>query len=233
MNIDYALSREKRPDFRYRLKRRTEEVLRAIGRYAPSAQTIVDLGTAEGKMLRDIKCRYPSAWCLGIDYSLPLLLFGRNTSRDIPLVCADIQKLAFIKSGTFDVIVATAVIEHLLSPRDMLNETVRLLRPGGILILTSPHPFWEKVSGTLGWIKGNHHSVMSPRRLADLCRNEQLIIREDYGFMISPVGFWGERSIEAVLRKMRVDRILPNHLLVAQKQDKETGLTNEAFIIPH
>lgn len=232
MNIDYALSREKRPDFRYRLRRRTEEVLRAIGRYAPSAQTIVDLGTAEGKMLRHIKSRYPSAWCLGIDYSLPLLLFGRNTSREIPMVCADIQKLAFMKSATFDVIVAAAVIEHLISPQDMLSETVRLLRPGGTLVVTTPHPFWEKVSGLLGWIKGDHYSVMSPRRLADLCRNEQLIIREDYGFMISPVGFWGERSIEAVFRKMRVDRMLPNHLLVAQKQDKVTGLRNEGFILP-
>jgi len=154
VNIDYALSREKRLDFRYRLKRRTEEVLRAIGRHAPSAQSIIDLGTAEGKMLREIKRRYPSSWCLGVDYSLPLLLFGRKQSRDIPMVCADVQNPTFIKSGTFDVIVAAAVIEHLISPQDMLRETVRLLCPGGILIITSPHPFWEKVSGTLGWVKG-------------------------------------------------------------------------------
>jgi SAM-dependent methyltransferase len=233
VNIDYALSREKRPDFRYRLKRRTEEVLRAIGRYAPSAQNIVDLGTAEGKMLREIKRRYPSSWCLGVDYSLPLLLFGRKQFKDIPMVCADVQNLAFIKSGTFDLIVAAAVIEHLISPQDMLKESIRLLRPGGILIITSPHPFWEKVAGTLGWIKGNHHSVMRPRGLVDLCRKEHLIIREDYGFMISPVGLWGEKSIEAVLRKMSADRFLPNHLLVAQKQEKETGLTNEDYNILH
>lgn len=233
MNIDYAISREKRPDFRYRLKRRTEEVLRAIGRFAPSAQNIVDLGTAEGKMLREIKRRYPLSWCLGVDYSLPLLLFGRKRFKDIPMVCGDVQNLAFIKSGTFDLIVAAAVIEHLISPQDMLKESIRLLRPGGILVITSPHPIWEKVSATLGWIKGNHHSVMPPRGLVDLCRKEHLKIREDYGFMISPVGLWGEKSIEAVLRKMRADRFLPNHLLVAQKQEKETGLTNEDHKIPH
>jgi len=233
VNIGYALSREKRLDFRYRLKRRTEEVLRAIGRNAPSAQTIADLGTAEGKMLRDIKRQYPLAWCLGIDNSLPLLLFSRSQSQDIPMVCADVQNLAFIKSGTFDVIIAAAVIEHLISPRGFLNETVRLLRPGGTLVITTPHPFWEKVSAVLGWIKGNHYSVMLPQQLVDLCRKEHLIIREDYGFMISPVGLWGERSIEAVLRKIRVDRILPNYLMVAQKRGKETGPTNEGFTIPH
>jgi ubiquinone/menaquinone biosynthesis C-methylase UbiE len=233
VNIDYALSRERRLDFRYRLKRRTEEVLRAIRRYAPSPQNIIDLGTAEGKMLREIKRRYPSSWCLGVDYSLPLLLFGRNESQDIPLVCGDVRNLSFIKSGTFNVIVAAAVIEHLTSPQAMLRESVRLLCPGGILIITSPHPFWEKVSGVLGWVRGNHHSVMPAQRLTDLCRREYLTIREDYGFMLSPVGLWGEKVIEAVLRKMRVDRFLPNHLVVAQKQEKETGLTNEDQRTPH
>ncbi len=232
MNIDYALSREKRPDLRYRLKRRTEEVLRALNRHAPSAKNIIDLGTAEGKMLRMIKLRHPSAWCLGVDYSLPLLLYGRRQFRDIPMVCADVQNLAFLKDGVFDVVVAAAVIEHLLSPQVFLEETIRVLRQGGILIITSPHPFWEKVSGFLGWIKGDHHSVMAPNRLADLCRKSRLIVREGYGFMISPVGLWGERGIEAVLRKMRVDRYLPNHLLVAQKQEEETAWRNEGRNIP-
>jgi SAM-dependent methyltransferase len=217
VNVDYALAREKRPDFRYRLKRRTDEVLRAIGRYSPSPRHIVDLGTAEGRMLLEIKHRYPASWCLGVDYSLPLLLFGRKKCLDVPLVCADIESLAFLKSETFDLIVAAAVIEHLISPQNMLKESARLLRHGGILVITSPHPFWEKLSGALGWIKGDHHSVMPPQGLMDLCRKESLIVREDYGFMISPVGLWGEKGIEAALRKMRIDRFLPNHLLVAQK----------------
>jgi SAM-dependent methyltransferase len=233
VNIDYALSREKRPDFRYRLKRRTREVLRAIDRYAPSPQNVVDLGTAEGRMLREIKRRYPSSWCLGVDYSLPLLLYGRKRYPNLPMVCADIENLAFLKSETFDLIIAAAVIEHLISPQDMLEESFRLLRQEGILIITTPHPFWEKVSGALGWIKGDHHSVMPPKRLADLCRKKRLLIREDYGFMISPVGFWGENHVEAILRKIKVDRFLPNHLLVTQKGKKETGLKDEYHKIPH
>ncbi|MGB7294722.1 MAG: class I SAM-dependent methyltransferase [Candidatus Aminicenantales bacterium] len=232
MNIDYALSRERRPDLRYRLRRRTEEVLRVLSRHAPSARDIIDLGTAEGKMLRAIKGRYPSSWCLGVDYSLPLLLYGRKQFCDTPMICADVQDLAFLKNGTSDVIIAAAVIEHLVHPQVLLNETVRVLRDGGILIITSPHPFWEKVSGFLGWIKGEHHSVMTPTRLADLCRKSQLTIREDYGFMISPVGLWGEKWIEAMLRKIGVDRFLPNHLLVAQKAEANAGLRHESVNIP-
>jgi len=231
VNIDYALSREKRPDFRYRLKRRTREVLQVIDRYKPSPQNIVDLGTAEGRMLREIKRRYPSSWCLGVDYSLPLLLYGRERNPDLSLVCGDIKNLGFLKNERFDLIIASAVIEHLISPQDMLRESVRLLRDGGILIITTPHPFWEKVSAALGWIKGDHHSVMAPESLADLCRKERLLVLEDYGFMISPVGLWGENHIEAILRKIKFDRFLPNHLLVTQKAKKETGLKDEDHTI--
>jgi 2-polyprenyl-3-methyl-5-hydroxy-6-metoxy-1,4-benzoquinol methylase len=232
VNIDYALSREKRLDFRYRLKRRTHEVLLAIGRYVPCPQNIVDLGTAEGKMLWEVKRKYPASWCLGVDCSLPLLVFGRRRYPEVSMVCADVQNLAFLKSETFDLVVAAAVIEHLFSPQQMLKESVRLLRQGGILIVTTPHPFWEKISGVLGWVRGDHHSVMPPQDLVDLCRRERLIIREDYGFMISPVGLWGEKGIEAVLRKMRVDRFLPNHLVVAQKWERGTGPKDEDHTIP-
>lgn len=232
MNIDYALSREKRPDFRYRLKRRTREVLRVMDRYKLSPQNVVDLGTAEGRMLWEIKQRYPSSWCLGIDYSLPLLLYGRERYPDLSLVCGDIENLAFLNNETFDLIIAAAVIEHLVSPQDMLRESFRLLREGGILIITTPHPFWEKVSGALGWIKGIHNSVMPAERLLDLCRKERLLIREDYGFMISPVGLWGENYIETILRKIKVDGFLPNHLLVTQKAKKLTGLKDEDHTIP-
>lgn len=47
MNIDYALSREKRSDFRYRLKRRTREVLRVMDRYKPSPHLSLVCGDIE------------------------------------------------------------------------------------------------------------------------------------------------------------------------------------------
>jgi SAM-dependent methyltransferase len=232
LNIDYALSREKRPDFRYRLKRRTEEVSRAIALNAPSARRVVDLGTAEGRMLQEIRRGFPLSWVVGIDHSLPLLLFGRKMYPDLPLVCADIEILPFLKSQTFDLVIAAAVVEHLVSPRDMLRESFRVLRPGGVLIVTCPHPFWEKISAALGWISGDHHSVMTPKVLAELCRQERLDVGEQYGFMISPVGLWGEKRIEAVIRKIGLDRFLPNHLLVAKKHDRKSRLKDEQHKIP-
>ena len=41
--------------------------------------------------------------------------------------------------GAFDVVVAAEVIEHLENPRFMIREIFRLLRPGGVAIVTTPN----------------------------------------------------------------------------------------------
>ena len=169
-------------------------------------------------MLQDLRRRYPSSLSLGVDLSFPLLLFGKKGHPDLPLFCANVQDLAFLRSERFDLIVAAAVIEHLPCPRAMLSESHRLLKAGGVLIITTPHPRWERIARALGFIKGEHHSVMAPPEVMSLCRNEHYRVLEHYGFMLSPVGLWGERRIERFLRKIKLDRFLPNHLVVAQKK---------------
>lgn len=44
-----------------------------------------------------------------------------------------------MRSGSINVIVASEVIEHLENPRSLLRDVARLLRPDGILVLTTPN----------------------------------------------------------------------------------------------
>jgi SAM-dependent methyltransferase len=44
-----------------------------------------------------------------------------------------------LPSGAFDVVSAIEVLEHVSDPGTLIAETVRLLRPGGALYLTTPH----------------------------------------------------------------------------------------------
>jgi len=217
LNLEYALLREIRPDFKYRLKRRTYEVLKATNKFFPQPSKILDLGTAEGKMLEEIKLKHPFSLCVGIDYSLPLLNYGAKKYSDIHLICADVQNLTFLKDENFDLLIATAVIEHLPFPLEMLQESYRLLKKDGIIVITSPHPFWEKISNIFGLIKGNHQSVMSPGKIMNLCIKAKFCILEHKGFMISPVGLVGEREIEKNLAKLGLSKFLPNQLIVAKK----------------
>jgi SAM-dependent methyltransferase len=217
LDQDYARKRENRGALKYRLRRRADEVTLAIKTFYPEPERILDLGTAEGRMLARIKDTYPAALCVGLEVSAGLVGLGRGLFPDIAFVRADAQNMSYLRDGSFDVIVAAAVIEHLDGPQEMLREGLRVLKPGGVLIITTPHPFWEKIASHLGMIQGEHHSVMGLKTLRGHGRAAGFTVQGEHGFMISPIGFPGERLVESALRRLKLDRHLANQLMVLRK----------------
>ena len=78
----------------------------------------------------------------------------------------------------FDVVVSSEVIEHLYTPADLLEVAFAVLRPGGLLVLTTPYHGYLKnlVIAALGkfdahvnplW-DGGHIKFFSPRTLSAL-----------------------------------------------------------------
>jgi 2-polyprenyl-3-methyl-5-hydroxy-6-metoxy-1,4-benzoquinol methylase len=57
-------------------------------------------------------------------------------------VVGDLAALPFDDSS-FDVVLSTEVIEHLARPVDGVRELVRVLRPGGRLVVTTPNRAWH------------------------------------------------------------------------------------------
>ncbi len=216
-DLDYAAKRERQRDHVYRLKRRTSEVVRSIQRHFPSPEAILDLGTAEGRMLAAVKGLYRSARCIGIDYSFPLLRYGKGLFPGLNLVCADIQDLGFLKDESFCVVIATAVIEHVANPLGLLRSCHKVLRPSGIIIITSPHPFWERTAQALGCLKEDHQSVMSPRAIENLLRAAGLAVLDRRGFMLTPAGYKGEWVLERAVRGLGLGVWMANQLVVAKK----------------
>ncbi len=51
---------------------------------------------------------------------------------------ADSYKLPFVPN-TFDLIIASEIIEHVTNPRYFVNELFRVLKPGGKLIISTPY----------------------------------------------------------------------------------------------
>ncbi len=77
---------------------------------------------------------------IGIDVAYSALSANRFVKRK---AVADAEALPF-KNSSFDLVVCESVLEHLLAPEVFLQETFRVLQPGGrLMILTSGrwHPF--------------------------------------------------------------------------------------------
>ena len=86
----------------------------------------------------------------------------------------DMQDISYEKN-TFDCVISDQVLEHLEDPSQAINESYRVLKPGGIVIHTTcflnyihlyPKDFWR----------------FSPESLKYLCRNfSQIFIAEGWG----------------------------------------------------
>jgi len=58
------------------------------------------------------------------------------------VVAADAARMP-IRDRSFDVVVSSECIEHTLSPPDTMRELIRVLRPGGWLVVTCPNAVWR------------------------------------------------------------------------------------------
>jgi 2-polyprenyl-3-methyl-5-hydroxy-6-metoxy-1,4-benzoquinol methylase len=43
------------------------------------------------------------------------------------------------KDTSFDAVIATEILEHLISPLEMISEGARILKPGGLFLITTPN----------------------------------------------------------------------------------------------
>jgi SAM-dependent methyltransferase len=216
-DLEYARGRERKRSLRYRLLRRAHEVDKAIEEFSElPVRDIIDLGTADARMLEIINRKYPGARCVGVELSGDLVEFGKAMFPHLRIIEGDVQSLDF-PDGSFDVAVATALIEHLPDPGLFMREVKRVLRRGGIFVPTSPDPFWESIATRVGHLsKGQHHKVMDLPQLGRLAEGAGFAVVKAQKFMLSPVGMPFESAVERVLRRLRLDFMLANQLLVCR-----------------
>jgi len=201
----------------YRLRRRTFEVESALRRYLHGdLRTIVDVGTADGLMLSLLAKSLGTLNLIGIEMSRELL--AASPESKFARLQGDALSLP-IRSGVGDAVIATAILEHVEDPQKMMQECRRVLRPGGILILTTPDPFMEAISAKIGLLKEAGHSHMfNLAGLRKLALDTDMELLQARKFMFSPIGFPAERFIERWFGPLGLRFIMANQLLVARRK---------------
>lgn len=147
---------------------------RKIFRHIPKNSRILDLGCGyNGKFLQKIRENISSG--VGVDISVN---YNISDSK-IKLIAHDLNEKLPFPENEFDVVISLAILEHLLNPELSLEEIHRVLKPGGILLLTTPSiyskPILEFFSFKLGLISEkeirDHKHYASRDILRRYCEN--------------------------------------------------------------
>jgi SAM-dependent methyltransferase len=111
-------------------------VAEVVAKEIPGDQPLrhLDLGTGPGDMVQRLRHRFPQLESCGVDYH------PEQFTLDVPVQHADLNtdRLPY-DGGSFDLVTCTEVVEHLENYRHAIREAARLLKPGGVLVLSTPN----------------------------------------------------------------------------------------------
>ena len=217
MGLEYSEGRKKKRALTYRLRRRADEVIRSISTYYHGEPLdLLDLGPADGKSLSYVQDAYVNIKMTGLEFS-PELIDACEDSR-LRMVEGDAMNPPF-RSESFDIVSATAIIEHVESPIEMLKKIHGLLRSGGVVVLTTPDPFFEHIAGFIGHLDDEaHQETMTCKTLNRYLIEAGFEPVEVDKFMCWPWGFPGELIIERIMKKIGLRFLLLNQMAVGIKK---------------
>lgn len=108
----------------------------------PANATVLDIGCGDGRVLKTLKKNSPLWRLYGVDVSEPNVEALVREGFNIYLTDVNLEKLPF-QDNSFDLIMMLNVIEHLVDPDNALSEAYRILKKGGLLLVTTPNlAFW-------------------------------------------------------------------------------------------
>ncbi len=128
---------------------------------------VLDAACGTGRQsgfLHDLGCSV-----VGVDQSEAMLDVARQKLPGARFEVGDLEHLPF-NDAAFDLAVVSLALCHLADPGEAVSELARVLRPGGVLVVTDPHPFGGVLGGQafyggmspsrpMTWVRNNHHSA--------------------------------------------------------------------------
>jgi ubiquinone/menaquinone biosynthesis C-methylase UbiE len=151
----------------FRVNSLRENIKRIVG----GGKIALDLGCGVGGNLEMLTQKYCNV--VGLDISVNALKDARRHFKKVNMALATAEHLPF-SDHTFDFVLATEVIEHLIAPEEMLSEIHRVVSPKGQVVITTPNhlELQRIVYNCIAWVlsKGGLHRDRS-----------QILLRNVYG----------------------------------------------------
>jgi ubiquinone/menaquinone biosynthesis C-methylase UbiE len=109
-----------------------EQVLTRYLDDLPDGTKLLDVGCGTGDVLRRLGARFE---CAGCDPAAEMLEHARTANPNAQLAVASAEALPY-EDGRFDAALCIEVVRYLDDPRPALRELARVLRPGGLALVT-------------------------------------------------------------------------------------------------
>ena len=169
--------------------RRLRRVLALLGRQ-PQHARLLDVGCSSGAFL--MTARKLGLETVGVEPSAEAAETARRAGLN---VLTGFLEAARFPDASFDAATLIEVIEHLRDPRSLLAECRRVLRPGGILLITTPNASsWTARIMGARWLgfsltaMGGHVSFFNPLSMR--------MIAERAGFAVARIETRNVRFLE-------------------------------------
>lgn len=149
-----------------RQQRRAHRHFRRVQRLCPQATRLLEVGAGDGYFLHT--AREAGLKVAGVELSAPRVARAKEWF-DIELFAGDVHHAPF-PTGSFEVAAMFQLLEHLHDPDAVLRRVRTLLKPGGMLIVSTPNAlaYARKKRSVDTWRIPRHLFFFTPRTLVRL-----------------------------------------------------------------
>jgi len=187
---------------------------------------ILDVGCGSGNILVESSKKAKIAY--GADISSKALKFvikraKKEGIKNLKLIKIKGNKFPF-KNSFFDKIIATELIEHLENPSALLKECYRVLKPGGLIFITTPNykSFWPVLEGITDLLHltpkmrdEQHITKLNSRKMQHILQENRFkILKLGSFYFLSPfISVFSEKISRKIFALELKQRIFPGMLL--------------------
>jgi 2-polyprenyl-3-methyl-5-hydroxy-6-metoxy-1,4-benzoquinol methylase len=111
--------------------------------------------------------------------------------KEIVWLSVDLNDAVPRPDGSYDLIVAVEIIEHLENPRFVVREWTRLLRPGGVIVMSTPNN--ESIRSLVSLLVRGHFCAFTdtsyPAHITALLKKDLIRIFSENGLIIKSISY--------------------------------------------